>query len=749
MDLRDPVEALLAEAEGANERRLLVLAGDRAAGYETLAPLLDDLPLRWDRTTLVGPDDRLGCEQLPQVRAGELLGTTRDAVVLDCHEGLRPNALGRVVGAVDGGGLLVLLTPRLDDWPHLRGAFDESMAVPPFGVGDVTGNFRRRLVETLRAHPGIAIADLEAGELLRDGRTDPAPRLAREGPTLPERHTFPRAAFDACLTGDQVDAVQAMEALLDPGEAVVVEADRGRGKSAAAGLAAGCLALHGRDVLVTAPEYRSASEVFVRARQVLSEIDQLAVEEGNPPRELVTETEAGVVRFAPPVAASGLPGDPDVVLVDEAAALPVRLLGDLLAAPSVAFTTTVHGYEGAGRGFDVRFRDRLAEGDHELRELSMAEPIRYAAGDPVEVWAFRALLLDASPAADQLVDDATPDSSAYRAVAPDELLADEHLLAEAFGLLVLAHYRTEPDDLARLLDAPNLSVRALVHGGHVVSVALLALEGGLGADVRAEMYEGGRVAGNMLPDVLTSQLRDEAAGVPVGTRVMRIATHPAVRSRGLGSRLLDEVRDEFEDRDWLGTGFGATPGLVRFWADNGFGAVHLSTTRNDASGEYSVLMVDPVSEAGRELHDRHAGWFADRVGAVLSDSLSDADPDVVRATLRATDADVDLALSDREWRVVADAAHGPGLFDANPGPFRRLAVKQLVDPADPDLLSARQERLFVLRVLQARPWGTVMDRLGFHSHGETMRALGRAFQPLVDACGGEVARDQRQRFGGG
>jgi tRNA(Met) cytidine acetyltransferase len=745
MDLGAPVGALLAEAERADQRRLLVLAGGREAGYDAIAPLLADLPLGRDRTTLVGPVDRLGCEWLPQARAGELLGTTRDAVVLDAHEGLGPNALGRVVGAVDGGGLLVVLAPPLDDWPGVRGGFDRSLAVPPFDVGAVTGRFRERLVGTLRAHPGIAIADVDAGELRRDGLTAPAPRLARPAPEPPDSHAFPRAAYDACLTADQVAAVRAMERLLDPEEAVVVEADRGRGKSAAAGIAGACTALEGRDVLVTAPEYRRAAAVFERARAVLADRDRLAAAEGDPPRTLRTP-EGGRLRFAPPVEARELPGDPDVVVVDEAAALPVRTLAATLSAPSVAFSTTVHGYEGAGRGFSVRFREHLAESDHAVTDVSMAEPIRYAAGDPVEVWAFHALLLGASPAADQLVEDATPEGATYRALSPEELLADEHLLREAFGLLVLAHYRTEPEDLARLLDAPNLSVRALLVDGHVASVALLAREGGLAAETRAEMYEGGRVAGNMLPDVLTSQLRDEDAGVPVGTRVMRIATHPAVRARGLGSRLLAEVRAEFDDRDWMGVGYGATPELVRFWAENGYGTVHLSTTRNDASGEYSALMFDPTSDAGRALADRHARWFARRIGAVCSDALADADPDVVRATLRATDADVVPDLDDRDWRVVADAAYGPGLFDADPGPFRELAVAHLVDPADPDLLSARQERLLVLRVLQARPWGAVMDELGFHSHGETMRALGRAFQPLVDADGSQVAHEQRDRF---
>ncbi|MEF8840449.1 MAG: tRNA(Met) cytidine acetyltransferase TmcA [Haloarculaceae archaeon] len=761
-ELADIVRALSAEARHADERRLLVLAGARAATDDAATAALDAVDrLAAGATVLTdGPLEVPGATRLPLDRSGDLLGTTRGTVLLDCHDETRPNAIGRAVGAVDGGGLLVLLAPPLEAWPGTRDGFDDGLAVPPFGVEAVTGRFRRRLVRTLREHPGIAIVDVDSGTVERDGLTDAAPWRPTEAAGPPEPPTdpvFPRAAYDACITGDQRRALSALEALLDPGSAVVVSADRGRGKSSAAGLAAGALAAEGRDVLVTAPGYRNAAEVFARARELLGTLDTLA--DADEPAHVLSTVEGGRVRFVLPTEVLDLSDDPDAVLVDEAAALPVRLLEGLLDADApLAFATTVHGYEGAGRGFDVRFRDRLAASDREVTDMSMTDPIRYAAGDPVETWAFRALLLDARPPVDQLVEEATPADCEYVELGAEALLADEHRLREAFGLLVLAHYRTEPDDLARLLDAPNVAVRALTHGGRVVSVALLAREGGLSVERRRRMYEGERVRGNMLPDVLTSQLRDEGAGEPVGLRVLRIATHPAVRSRGLGSRLLEAVTADaragrFEwpagvdsTVDYLGVGYGATPRLLRFWAENGFGTLHLSTTRNDASGEYSALMSRPLTETGRALRDRTARWFRRRVGSVLADALDDADSDVVREALAATalPEPVEPDLSDREWRTVAAAAFGPGLYDAAPRPFRELALEHLVGGGVE--LSADAERLLVRKVLQTHSWKQVPEEGPYVSKREAMRALGAAYRPLVDRYGTEVAREEADRY---
>ncbi|MFB6220867.1 MAG: tRNA(Met) cytidine acetyltransferase TmcA [Halolamina sp.] len=769
MTLPSLAAALRAEAKRANERRLLVLAGDahatRAAAIDAIRAA--DIPI--PACTAVSTTAEWPFEHVGPRETRELLGRTQGAIVLDGHDECSPNAIGRTVGAVDGGGLYLLLAPDLDSWPERHDGFDESLAVPPFDADDVTGEFRRRLAGTLRDHPGVAIcrvgeASDEDGaatttEIVDDGLTDPYPERSSETPERPEDAAFPADIYAACRSNDQAEAVHALERLggTDDAEdpAIVVEADRGRGKSSAAGLAAGAVAREGADVLVTAPERRSANELFERARERLAATGSLDADEDG---SLVADS-GGRVRFARPPEAADLPDDPDAVVVDEAAALPVSLLEEFLAGPPVAFCTTVHGYEGAGRSFDVRFRASLRESDRPVTDVRLDDPIRYAAGDPVESWAFRALLLDARPPVAQLVADAAPETVEYEELTTERLLADEHLLRETFGLLVLAHYRTEPNDLARLLDAPNLTCRALVHDGRVVSVALLAREGGLSEATRERVYRGERIRGNMLPDVFTSQLRDETGGEPVGYRVMRIATHHAVRSGGLGSRLLGEIEAEFrandgrgadirgERVDYLGVGYGATPDLLAFWRANGYRTVHLSVTENDTSGEHSALMVKPLTAAGKTLATRHGRWFRERAPGVLASALENLDPDIVRGALRAVDDAVlaaDPPLSERDWRVVVDAANGLGSYLAAPAAFSALAVRELV--CGEAGLDADAQRLLVEKVLQARSWDDVAEDLGRVSTRMTMRAFGDACELLVAAYGSEAAMEHRRRY---
>lgn len=761
MNLGAAVRELREEAAATDRRRLLVVHGAYERCLDAAYTALSAWDVDEDAVSMLTTHDGVRFEQFRPKHASRLLGTTREAVVFDGFAEFSPNALGQTLGTVEGGGLYVLFLPSLPEWIDRRGETRTTLAVPPFDDADVSGAFRERLVETVDTHHGVAVYDADADELERDGLTGERTTLPRGSVSVSNESQFPTDAYEACLTADQSRTLADLEALSDRGEAVVVEADRGRGKSSVAGLAAGSLALDGDSVFVTAPERESAAALFERARDVIESVDALHTGDEN-----VVETETGgEIRFFSPTdlvdrldgadsaVQSGGSGRPDAVIVDEAAAIPVRLLERTLTARSVAFVTTVHGYEGTGRGFSVRFRDRLAESSLAVTESHLTEPIRYAPNDPVESWGFRALLLDARPPVGQLVADANPADAEYRHLTTEELRADEQLLREVFGLLVLAHYRTEPDDLARLLDAPNLSVHALFADGNVVSVALLAREGGLSAERRRELIRGGRLRGNMVPDLLTGQLRDPEGATPVGYRVVRIATHDAVRRSGFGSRLLEEVHDELAGAaDYFSTGFGATPGLVRFWKQNGYQTGHVSTTRNDASGEHSAIMLRPESSDGENLVERHGRQFRDRIGGVLADSVRDLDPDVARAVLSACAADgtelVDL--SEYDWRMVVGAASGPGLYATAPRPFQKLALAWLIDSDSnsPDTggLSPRAERMLVRKVLQAQPWETVAAELDYDSTGQCMRAFGETCQVLVERFGGAVAMQERERY---
>ncbi len=735
---------LLEEARADNQRRLLVLSGTEQKTRKRATEILDQLDVPLSETTYVGPSESFQCEMLDYGKTAALLGTTRTVIVLDCHDRCEPNHLGQLVGAVDGGGLFVLLTPPLSTWAERRDAFDETLAVPPFDVSDVSGTFRRRLVETLRQHRGVALVDVDTGTVERDGLVEDAASTTDQELAVPADSLFPELAYEQCLTQDQIETLQTLERLTEPGQAVVVEANRGRGKSAVAGFAAGCLALAGKDIAVTGPQYRNVETLLDHAEKLLDDIEPSTniEREGN---HHLLETDNGRVQYVPSDEGDELTDEIDCLFVDEAAALPVRWLTQTLDVPSVAYVTTTHGYEGTGRGFAVRFRDHLIESHHNLTERQMHTPIRYAPGDPVEVWSFRALALDARPPVAEVVDEATPESVSYRSLSSEELLADESLLREVFGLLVLAHYRTEPNDLMRLLDAPNVSVHGLFHDGFPVSVALLAREGGLAPETRAEMYEGSRVRGNMIPDVLTSQLRDESAGETTGYRVVRIATHGDVRSRGVGSRLVDELADHAADADWLGAGYGGTPELVRFWNRNEFSPVHLSTTRNRRSGEHSVIMLRPVSTAGEELLSRHAAWFQRRLPSMLPDTLRNVDPDVVRAVLGSMRTTPHLELTNWEWRHIASVAAGPGIFEIAPHPIRRVAFLSLADGSGPSL-SSLEERLLVQRVLQLHSREEVTDSLDYHSGATAMRTLGDVVRRLAETYGPEYIAEELSRF---
>jgi tRNA(Met) cytidine acetyltransferase len=576
--------------------------------------------------------------------------------------------------------------------------------------------FRQRLIKSFKEFRGIAIFDVENNRVIDEGITNPPPRLPEKSEeSSASVGSFSKTAFAASRTRDQQHALDALSSLSTSKTPIVITADRGRGKSAALGIAAAEFAESHNDVLVTSPHHRNVKAVFTHAVEVLNAKTDCVFTQDTEQKKINLE-EAGSITYLPPDQATS--ESPDILFVDEAAAIGLPLLRQFLTVDHVAFSTTTHGYEGTGQRFSVTFQPELTERRGDVTEVRLEEPIRYAPTDPVEPWLFHTTLLNANPPPAQTVQDATPDAVQYKVLHPAQLSENEAVLRQVYGLLNQAHYKTQPSDLVRLLDAPNLIVRALFHNGFVVSVALLAREGGFTEETQEAIFAGERIRGNVIPDLLTSQLRDKSAGAETGLRVVRLATHSARRGAGLGSYLLQSIQEEFSGNiDWLGTCFSASADLVSFWNTNGFDAVHLSIRRNQTTGAHSVVMLREISERGDELCSRHSGWFANRFLGLVTGAYRTIHPDVLKAVIRSVNTTVRFEISKRDRRYLSGTINGAGTYDHNPLPFRKLGLNYFLN-TDKPRLDAEDERFIILRLLQDTPWEPASGFVSFQSDRE-------------------------------
>ncbi|HSO82444.1 tRNA(Met) cytidine acetyltransferase TmcA [Thiocapsa sp.] len=645
--------ATLRLAQAAGHRATLLLSGDAdwtaTLAWRCVAALPDRIPTWLSERPLADG-------ALPLRAADRLLGSDLDLLVYDAHSGFDPDGFGAATGAIRGGGFLLLLTPPLGDWPDLTDPQAERIAVWPNTAVSVPGRFLRRLARLLGSDPGlIHLAQGDAGSMSRTQRFVADAAHVTPEPFTPARTTQasdPDPAEPA--TSDQDHAIAAVLAVAH-GRArrpLVIRAHRGRGKSAALGLAAGRL-LRERPlrILVTASRRSSADALFKHAAAVLgghartSTRDMASVMTPGETTPPVTDRSgqsraSGSLAFVSPADLAAETPTADLLLIDEAAGIPAPILETLLARyPRVVFATTVHGYEGTGRGFDVRFRDTLDRLTPNWREISLETPIRWAPGDPLEALTFRALLLDAAPAKVEAPSAADPADIRCERLDRDALVGDEKTLRELFGLLVLAHYQTRPMDLRMLLDGPNVRIYALRWRGHVVATLLAAEEGGFADPALCEaIYMGRRrPRGHLLPQTLSTHAGLTEAPALRYLRVIRIAVHPALARRGLGRRLLRRLaRDgRAEGVDLLGASFGATSGLIRFWDRCGFRPVQVGTSRNAASGEHALVVLRRLNARGRRFAAGAEARLESRLPVLLAGPLRTLDPVTVAALLAA------------------------------------------------------------------------------------------------------------------
>ncbi len=663
--------------------------------------------------------------------SNKLLGTTYQGLVLDLTKDLKPNDVGRLVEVVEGGGPVVLLVPKWERWDTLVTLFKKNLTVPQYPEPRhvfITW-FKRKILE----HPSH-VYDADNDKIIKQEEFE-SPRWIPKKPEPPEKTRFPKKLYELALTQDQVNVINAMEWMLGRKKkhrVLIVTADRGRGKSGAVGIGlAGFVRVFRKSknafvkVIVTSADPVGVQTLFKLAMKAAQTIGEKVkrIERGGNIYEI--HGEGWSIEYWPPLEAAEKPAD--MVVVDEAAGIPVPVLHKIWRNHKRSvFATTIHGYEGAGRGFNVRFLPVVKKDkDTELKHVTMSEPIRYSPGDPVERWLYDALLLDAEPAKLDKEDIKAIKEKRlkYVKLEPEWLFSKEGepFLRQLFGIYVLAHYRNEPDDLAMIADAPHHTPRAVVtETGKVVGAVHLAEEGPIPEEMVEELLTGGKIPGNIIPDRFLKHLRVREFAYTKGWRIVRIATHPDVQGMGIGTFALKEVSEEAKERnyDWVASGFGVTEQLLRFWLRSGFLPVHMSPDRNPSSGEFTILVAKPLNQKLNDLIWEANRLFRRRLLFALHLNYRNLEWDVVKAILETDPVPIQPDLKtphfhpvdlDRLWIY----AYGPMTFEAASDLVYRLALAYWSQPRvwRPEI-DEESKIVIVTKVLQAKDWETVAEETG-------------------------------------
>lgn len=400
---------------------------------------------------------------------------------------------------------------------------------------------------------------------------------------------------------------------------IVINSDRGRGKSAALGIAAARLIQSGiNNIAITAPRLRSTEIVFKHIEALLPEAE---ISRGK------AQYKSCVIQFYSPDQLIKENIKADILFIDEAAAIPVPLLSDFLNKyQQCIFASTVHGYEGTGRGFSLRFNKILNERKPGWKKCLMKTPVRWAEHDPLEKWMFSLLCLDAEIVEANIIGKIDHDKLEINCLTHSQIAKEVNLLNEVFALLVLAHYRTQPSDLQRLLDDEQLSLYIVKYKQHILSVALVSHEGGFSNELSTQVYRGERrPPGHLLAQALTYHCGVEHSATLKYARIMRIAVHPEFQQQGIGSKLINFIIEN-EIRtgcDAIGTSFGMNKPLLQFWRRSNFNVVRIGFKREQTSGEHAAIMILALSEDGKNVRDEAYTRFNGQLSFWFDDVLKD------------------------------------------------------------------------------------------------------------------------------
>ncbi len=560
-----------------------------------------------------------------------LLGYEFDSIIIDVSHGLRPNVLGITCEMIRRGGVLLLASTQ---------CYSDLRLGLPYGKSTYT----RYVKESFKESRLVKVYDKCSERTIVERLEITHPTKARRKPRKPSGK-IPVKISRLIATQSQLEFVERfLEFLRKPDKLLIGIGDRGRGKSAGLGiaLALGLGEKYYSEVPIVAVEpygIQSLMKLLSKTLTVLGYRHKRVYE-----KNLVTEIKGRDFQFIyykPWELERGY----RIIAIDEAASIGVSRLRRLLSqSRKIVATTTIHGYEGSGRS-SLKTIKKLVK---HYTEALFEEPVRYLENDPLEEWLYNTFMLNAEPVS---IDKIT--GTRYLEADTEDLAKNKELLRQLYGILVLAHYRNEPDDLALLLDHPKHFIRVLVNqDSQPIAVAQISVEEPLTQAQIEEIFHRGGIPGVLLKDKIIKYGIIDSSKLKVW-RIVRIAVLPEHQNKGYGTRLLENIEEEaIKNRiDAVGAIFSGHESLS-FWLKNNYKPYYISPRYNRITGEKNIAVIKSFNNQAGTLIEEALKIFKKKLLLSAHNIYRDLALEKIGRILASlnVEADIGMKLTDDELR---------------------------------------------------------------------------------------------------
>lgn len=643
-----------------------------------------------------------------------ILGSTFDYVFIDLRIYFEPNKICLLIETVRGGGIIFILGLPLHKWIY-------SINKDPLFKNEEPrkSNLLQWFLDNIKDNSTSYLGDFSISDII------PHYNL------MPYSTTLNAKIANFNVTIEQKRVVEnLLKDLLNsshPDSCFVLLANRGRGKSAAVGLTLSEFYYKEKfsslNVTISSPYLSNVQTLFdFISRGLSSRKTKFKAKYRN--------KEISEIRISKKIRFQYLkPSDidrnlkSDIIIIDEAASIPVEILREILRIKNKKiFISTIHGYEGASRGFQYKIVNYLRKQQRILlKEYTLGQPIRYLKKDSIEELLNKSffLNLDIDPIFSENIN---RDLITLQKYSDSSYLFSEEgssKLRQLFGIMVYAHYRNQPNDLLLIADSGKHFLIGLYgindqNNKILLGSSQLAREGKISQYARDKIVSGDFIEGEIIPSVAIRHFSYDFANFQ-GLRIVRIASHPSLIGKGYGRLALEKIIQEFTSYDWIGVSFGATVRLVKFWKKFGFKVVHIRPTKTAETGEWNIIVIRSEKPPVISIVNRASADFAIQFIALLKHSLHSMKPELVIQILRScslTPSYQPKITASGRFRLENYLRRNINFLLAIDVIYE-LTIAYFITPSTIELSSA-QEMLLISRVLQGRTWGQTLGRTGLN-----------------------------------